>query len=437
MNPAADVWSKVLELMQPEMTSTTIKTWFDDATAVALEETRFVLYSPSRWKRDIIASRYVPRIQAALKELFSSDLEVVVLTEDQLASYTKPKPESFAVTDKYTFDNFVVGPSNKYAYNAALAVAEGNGENYNPLFIYGQPGLGKTHLLYAIAHKVRQLHPEHNIQYLKSEDFVNELIGYLRRGADMQQFRDKYRTADLFLMDDVQFIAGKDSSEEELFHTFNTLYEQGKPIVFTSDRPPTEMLRLEQRLRDRFRRGLTCDVQPPDYETRVAIIKNKSIRMGVELPAPVLEYIAENITSSVRQIEGTVNKLLAYQDLMGDAVNKDTVLRAVKDMLNDKTDILPTAGVIIEEVCKFFNLEPDVLRGQTRTKDVVYARQIAMYQIRQMTNLSLKEIGREFDGRDHTTVMHSAERIETMLKTDRELKEIIKDITSNVNNRYD
>ena len=210
MNPAADVWSKVLELMQPDMTSTTIKTWFDDATAVALEETRFVLYSPSRWKRDIIASRYAPRIQAALKELFSSDLEVVVLTEDQLASYTKPKPESFAVTDKYTFDNFVVGPSNKYAYNAALAVAEGNGENYNPLFIYGQPGLGKTHLLYAIAHKVRQLHPEHNIQYLKSEDFVNELIGYLRRGADMQQFRDKYRTADLFLMDDVQFIAGKD-----------------------------------------------------------------------------------------------------------------------------------------------------------------------------------------------------------------------------------
>ena len=439
MNPAADVWAKVLDLMQPEMTTTTIKTWFDDATAVALEETRFVLYSPTRWKRDIIASRYVSKIQAALRELFSADLDVVVLTEDELAKYDQPKQDNtgFAVTDKYTFDNFVVGPSNKYAYNAAHAVAEGSGLTYNPLFIYGQPGLGKTHLLYAIAHRVRQLHPDYNIQYLKSEDFVNELIGYLRRGADMQQFRDKYRTADLFLMDDVQFIAGKDSSEEELFHTFNTLYEQGKSIVFTSDRPPTEMLRLEQRLRDRFRRGLTCDIQPPDYETRVAIIKNKAIRMGVELPAPVLEYIAENITSSVRQIEGTVNKLLAYQDLMGDAVNKDTVLRAVKDMLNDKTDILPTAGVIIEEVCKFFNMEPEMLRGQSRTKEVVLARQIAIYQIRQMTNLSLKEIGKEFDGRDHTTVMHSAERIETMMKTDRELKEIIKDITSNVNNRYD
>ena len=290
MNPAADVWAKVLDLMQPEMTTTTIKTWFDDATAVALEETRFVLYSPTRWKRDIIASRYVSKIQTALRELFSADLDVVVLTEDELAKYDQPKQDNtgFAVTDKYTFDNFVVGPSNKYAYNAAHAVAEGSGLTYNPLFIYGQPGLGKTHLLYAIAHRVRPLHPDYNIQYLKSEDFVNELIGYLRRGADMQQFRDKYRTADLFLMDDVQFIAGKDSSEEELFHTFNTLYEQGKSIVFTSDRPPTEMLRLEQRLRDRFRRGLTCDIQPPDYETRVAIIKNKAIRMGVELPAPVL-----------------------------------------------------------------------------------------------------------------------------------------------------
>ena len=189
---------------------------------------------------------------------------MVVLTEDELAKYDQPKQDNtgFAVTDKYTFDNFVVGPSNKYAYNAAHAVAEGSGLTYNPLFIYGQPGLGKTHLLYAIAHRVRQLHPDYNIQYLKSEDFVNELIGYLRRGADMQQFRDKYRTADLFLMDDVQFIAGKDSSEEELFHTFNTLYEQGKSIVFTSDRPPTEMLRLEQRLREAERIGFERAVVP-------------------------------------------------------------------------------------------------------------------------------------------------------------------------------
>ena len=438
MNPAADVWAKVLDLMQPEMTTTTIKTWFDDATAVALEETRFVLYSPTRWKRDIIASRYVSKIQTALRELFSADLDVVVLTEDELAKYDQPKQDNtgFAVTDKYTFDNFVVGPSNKYAYNAAHAVAEGSGLTYNPLFIYGQPGLGKTHLLYAIAHRVRQLHPDYNIQYLKSEDFVNELIGYLRRGADMQQFRDKYRTADLFLMDDVQFIAGKDSSEEELFHTFNTLYEQGKSIVFTSDRPPTEMLRLEQRLRDRFRRGLTCDIQPPDYETRVAIIKNKAIRMGVELPEEVLIYVAENVTSNVRQIEGTVKKILAFRDLLGSNVDASSVTRAVRDMFKEPSDILPTAEVIIEEVGKFYDIDPNAIRGQGRTKATSWARHIAIYLTRHMTKLSLKDIGKEFDNRDHTTVLHSIERVEKQCKTDPETNEVIKDIRSNVNERY-
>ena len=438
MNPAADVWAKVLDLMQSEMTTTTIKTWFDDATAVALEETRFVLYSPTRWKRDIIASRYVSKIQTALRELFSADLDVVVLTEDELAKYDQPKQDNtgFAVTDKYTFDNFVVGPSNKYAYNAAHAVAEGSGLTYNPLFIYGQPGLGKTHLLYAIAHRVRQLHPDYNIQYLKSEDFVNELIGYLRRGADMQQFRDKYRTADLFLMDDVQFIAGKDSSEEELFHTFNTLYEQGKSIVFTSDRPPTEMLRLEQRLRDRFRRGLTCDIQPPDYETRVAIIKNKAIRMGVELPEEVLIYVAENVTSNVRQIEGTVKKILAFRDLLGSNVDASSVTRAVRDMFKEPSDILPTAEVIIEEVGKFYDIDPNAIRGQGRTKATSWARHIAIYLTRHMTKLSLKDIGKEFDNRDHTTVLHSIERVEKQCKTDPETNEVIKDIRSNVNERY-
>lgn len=420
-----------MALEQLDFPPSTISAWFDDVTVVSFGDNRLVLHSPVPFKKEFIESKFIAPLQEVLHNLTGDPITVVVVTGEYTAPSTSTSPY-----DDYTFERFIVGSSNKFAHAAALAVSQRPAAENNPLFIYGNSGLGKTHLMYAIANVLRRTHPEYRIIYVKGEDFTNELITAIQEG-NVQAFRNKYRMVDLLLLDDVQFIAGKDSSEEELFHTFNTLYEQGKPIVFTSDRPPTEMLRLEQRLRDRFRRGLTCDVQPPDYETRVAIIKNKSIRMGVELPAPVLEYIAENITSSVRQIEGTVNKLLAYQDLMGDAVNKDTVLRAVKDMLNDKTDILPTAGVIIEEVCKFFNLEPDVLRGQTRTKDVVYARQIAMYQIRQMTNLSLKEIGREFDGRDHTTVMHSAERIETMLKTDRELKEIIKDITSNVNNRYD
>ncbi len=437
MNPAADIWTKVMELMQPDMTATTLSTWFDDAYAVALEEDRFVLCSPTSFKRNIIASRYVPYIQKALYELFSADLDVVVLTEEELGSYHSPKKNDFLPgTEEYTFERFVVGSSNKFAHAAARAVADNPGRSYNPLFIYGESGLGKTHLLYAIAHTIHDSHPEYKVVYIKGDTFTNELIQAIREGRNAE-FREKYRGADVFLMDDVQFIAGRDSTQEEMFHTFNTLYELKKQIVFTSDRPPKEMLRLEDRLKTRFEWGLLADIQPPDYETRMAIIKNKAIRMGVELPEFLLQLIAENITANVRQIEGTVNKIMAYQDLMGDTVDKETVIRAVKDMFKDKPDIVPTADVIIDEVCKFYNIDPPTLRGQGRSKDISTARQIAMYLIRRMTNLSLKEIGREFDNRDHTTVLHSIERIEDLSKNDPERTEIIKDIIANINSRYE
>ena len=437
MNPAADIWAKVLALMQNEMTTTTINTWFDDTTAVELEGDRFVLYSPTPFKRDIIASRYLPAIQNALRELFSAEFQVTVLTEGELDRYQQPKKNDLIPgTEEYTFERFVVGSSNKFAHAAARAVADNPGKSYNPLFIYGESGLGKTHLLYAIAHTIHKNHPEYKVVYIKGDTFTNELIQAIREGRNAE-FREKYRGADVFLMDDVQFIAGRDSTQEEMFHTFNTLYELKKQIVFTSDRPPKEMLRLEDRLKTRFEWGLLADIQPPDYETRMAIIKNKAIRMGVELPEFLLQLIAENITANVRQIEGTVNKIMAYQQLMGDSVDKDTVIRAVKDMFKEKSDIVPTADVIIDEVCKFYNIEPATLRGQGRAKDISLARQIAMYQIRRMTNLSLKEIGKEFDNRDHTTVLHSIERIEDLVKTDPEKAEIIKDITANINIRYE
>ena len=437
MNLATDIWAKVLELMQPDMTTTTIHTWFDDATAVALEEDRFVLYSPTRFKRDIIATRYVPFIQKALHELFSTDFDVAVLTEGELDTYQQPAKSSFLPgTEEYTFERFVVGSSNKFAHAAARAVADNPGHSYNPLFIYGESGLGKTHLLYAIAHKIHQNHPDYRIVYIKGDSFTNELIQAIREGRN-PEFREKYRSADVFLMDDVQFIAGRESTQEEMFHTFNTLYEAGRQIVFTADRPPKEMLRLDDRLRTRFEWGLPVDIQPPDYETRVAIIKNKAIRRGMNLPDPVLQYIAENITSNVRQIEGTVNKILAFQELMGESVDVDTVTRAVRDMFKDKADFLPSPDIIIDEVSKFYNIDADALRGQGRTKDTALARQIAMYQIRRMTNLSLKEIGKEFEGRDHTTVMHSIDRIEKLTKTNPEIAEVIKDINANINARYE
>ena len=436
MNPAADVWSKVITLMQPDMTATTINTWFDDASAVALEDDRFVLYSPTRFKRDIIATRYVGKIQAALRELFSCDMDVVVLTEGELDQYSQPEKDNFFPgTEEYTFERFVVGSSNKFAHAAARAVADNPGKSYNPLFIYGESGLGKTHLLYAIAHTIHKNHPEYKVVYIKGDTFTNELIQAIREGRNAE-FREKYRGADVFLMDDVQFIAGRDSTQEEMFHTFNTLYELKKQIVFTSDRPPKEMLRLEDRLKTRFELGLLADIQPPDYETRMAIIKNKAIRMGVELPEEVLIYVAENITSNVRQIEGTVKKILAFRDLLGNNVDASSVTRAVRDMFKETSDILPTAEVIIEEVGKFYDIDPAAIRGQGRTKATSWARHIAIYLTRHMTKLSLKDIGKEFDNRDHTTILHSIDRVEKQCKSDPETNEVIKDIRSNINERY-
>ena len=439
MNPADDIWAKVIELMKQQgLSPTTIKTWFDDAKAVSLTEDSFTISTPNDYTQSVIKSLYIPKIEAALKELFSMDLKVVVLTEKELENTSAAKQDIlFPGTSDYTFERFVVGSSNRYAYSAARAVADIPGRaGYNPLFIYGESGLGKTHLLYAIAHTIHANHPDYKIVYIKGDTFTNELVAAIREGRN-QQFREKYREADVFLMDDVQFIAGRESTQEEMFHTFNTLYEAGHQIVFTSDRPPKELLRLDQRLQTRFEQGLPADIKPPDYETRMAIIKTKAVRMGLDLPEFLLQLIAENITANVRQIEGTINKIMAYRDLMGATVDKDTVVRAVKDMFKEKSDILPTADVIIDEVCKFYNIEPTILRGQGRSKDIVLARQIAMYQIRRMTNLSLDEIGQEFSGRDHSTVIHSNRQIEESIKSDSEKAEIVKDITANINSRYE
>ena len=439
MQSVSDIWAMILDRLREDLSETTIRTWFDETAVVALEGNTLVLHCPNDFKRSNIQDRFLGNIEAGLKDIFSTDMAVQLLDDEGLRRYQNKeaeRPPSLMESGEFTFETFVVGPSNRLACAAARAVADAPGQHYNPLFIYGDSGLGKTHLLYAIANSIHQNKPGLSVVYVKGDTFTNELIQAIREGRN-QEFRDKYRSADIFLMDDVQFVAGRASTQEEMFHTFNTLYEAKRQIVFTSDRPPKEMLRLDDRLKTRFEWGLLADIQPPDYETRMAIIKNKSIRMGIELPEFLLQLIAENITANVRQIEGTVNKIMAYQDLMGDTVDKDTVVRAVKDMFKDKSDIVPTADVIIDEVCKFYNIEPDSLRGQGRTKDISLARQIAMYQIRRMTNLSLKEIGREFEGRDHTTVLHSIERIEKMVKESPETAEIIKDITANINIRYE
>ena len=440
MKSAADVWEKVKSLMEGSMTAVSIETWFGDVEAVALEDTRLVLCVPTDFKRNIIRTRFQSGVESALKELFSFDVDVALLLPEERDAYAArqaaPAQTGGDGAERYTFERFVVGSTNRFAYTAAKKVAEEPGGAYNPLFIYGQSGLGKTHLLHAIANLVRQEHPNYRILYVQSEDFVNEFINNVRHGKDMQEFRDKYRLVDLFLMDDVQFIAGKDSSEEELFHTFNTLYEQKKQIVFTSDRPPHEMLRLEQRLRTRFEQGLPADIQPPDYETRVALLKNKSLERGISLPDPVLSYVAENITSNVRQIEGVVNKIMAFQELMGAQVDVETTIRAVRDILRAKENFLPSSDTIIQEVARFYELDAAALTGQSQNKEISSARNVAMYIIREMTQLSLAEIGQQFGGRHHSTVLNSINRVQKMMKQQPELMEIIRDITNAVNSAY-
>ena len=439
MKSAADVWEKLKSMMAAAMSDVAIETWFGDVEAVALEDTRLVLCVPTDFKRNIIRTRFLSTVEQALKELFSFDVDVALLLPEERDAYARQSAAPAAAggdVNKYTFERFVVGSTNRFAYTAAKNVAEEPGGSYNPLFIYGQSGLGKTHLLHAIANKVRHDHPGFRIMYVQSEDFVNELIGNLRRGIDMQGFREKYRQVDLFLMDDVQFIAGKDSSEEELFHTFNTLYEQKKQVAFTSDRPPHEMLRLEQRLKTRFEQGLSADIQPPDYETRVALLKNKALERGISLPDPVLSYVAENITSNVRQIEGVVNKIMAFQELMGAQVDVDTTIRAVRDILRAKENFLPSAETIIQEVARFYEMDASAVTGQSQNKEISTARNVAMYIIREMTQLSLAEIGQQFGGRHHSTVLNSINRVEKMMKAQPELMEIIRDITNAVNSAY-
>ncbi|MCD8144415.1 MAG: chromosomal replication initiator protein DnaA [Oscillospiraceae bacterium] len=433
MNSAADIWTKVLSLLEKDLPPVAIQTWFDDAVAVELNGNSFVIYTPTQFKYDIITSRYQELIEKHLFEIFGTETVLVILREGELEAHRAQNPENKNLlfgSMEYTFDSFVVGSSNRFAYNAAMAVANKPGNTYNPLFIYGPSGLGKTHLLYAIANRIQKTKPDLRICYVKGDQFTNELVQSIGHGTNAE-FREKYRECDLLLMDDVQFIAGKDQTQIEFFHTFNTLYEAKKQIVLTADHAPNELNRLEERLCTRFQQGLLADIQPPDYETRMAIIKNKAMSMGLDLPESVAEYIAENITSNVRQLEGTVRKILAYQELMGSNLDIDTVIRAIRDLIRERNEFVPSPDEIIEETAKFYGLNPQEIKGLSRTKEINTARQISMYLIRHITTLSLKEIGRVFN-RDHSTVMHAIEKVERLVKENRDTAEIIKDIKANL-----
>ena len=430
MNSINDLWSTVLDMISSKYTSTSIATWFSDCKPVAIKESTFIIYTPTDFKRKIITNRFGTALEEVLTDLFSSPFTVQILCGDETIESTSSFDDVLPEMEGYTFDNFIVGNSNKFAHAAAVAVTDKPGQTYNPLFIYGNSGLGKTHLLLAIGHDLLNKNPNMNVAYIKGDDFTNELIQAISRSTT-NDFHEKYRNVELLLVDDIQFIAGKTATQEEFFHTFKTLYESGHQIVITSDRPPMEMTTLDDRLRTRFEGGLMADIQPPDLETRMAIIRNKASQLGLLLSDDVVLYIAENITSNIRQIEGVIKRLTAYKEILDDTITIDSIKRAISDVIRVGT-FIPSPDSIINATANYFNMTAADLTGVNRTKGVTEARQISMYLIRTLTNLSLPDIGKIFN-RNHSTVLVSIRKIESQIEKNPELAAVIRDITSNIN----
>ena len=432
MNSLTDVWASVLDKLSGELTPTALNTWFSDCTPVELDEKRLVLQTSSDFKRNIISQRFGDTIRGVMSDLFCCDFSLLVLVGDEVKEYaSQSEPDDLPEAAAYTFDRFIVGQSNKFAHAAAMGVAENPGKVYNPLFIYGNSGLGKTHLLLAIAKYIREHHPDAKIGYVKGDDFTNQMVASLREGTQ-PEFRKKYRNVDLFLVDDIQFIAGKLGVQEEFFHTFNALTQDGKQIVLSSDRPPKDMPQLEDRMRTRFEWGLLADVQPPDLETRMLIVKRKADALNFDISDDVIEYIAQKLKNNIRQLESAVKKMQAYVQIQGANVNTATAQQAIRDILSDNKPIPVVVDKIITEVARTYGANPEDLRSKKKDAQTSKYRQISMYIVREVTGLSAKAIGAEFGGRHYSTVLYALDEIKKESDTDSTLRTTINDIIKNV-----
>ncbi|MBR5478641.1 MAG: chromosomal replication initiator protein DnaA [Clostridia bacterium] len=430
MNSAADIWAMVLKIMTDNLNvnEITINTWFKDTSAISFDNNKLVIVTPVKYIKERILSMYKDKILEALKLLFSMDIDFDVYAENEISS----EPVKKVVTDSdFSFEDFVIGNSNQFACAAAKAVAENPANAYNPLTIYSGPGLGKTHLINAIASTIKATNPDTNVVCINSEIFINEFIECVRDG-EIKSFQNKYRNADVLLVDDIQFIAGKERTQEEFFYTFNALYDAGKQIVLTSDRPPKEIATLEERLRSRFEAGLIIDINPPDYETRMAIISLKATRLGLDLSEDLRSLIANKITSNVRQLEGVAKKILAQRDLVNAPINEETVNNAIESVFQENPGLNPTMEMVVAEVSKFYQIEVEQIMSKSRVKEIVNARHVSIYLIKKIIkNSSYPSIGKFFNC-DHSSAMHSYNKVKNECAKNEEFKNQLKDIKSNI-----
>ena len=433
MDSFSDVFDRVKQLCREEMSEVAYDLWIGELEMVSLDGTAARLLCSSQFRRDIVNEKYNALLSRCFEEIMGFPVQVEIFSREAPPAAAAPAPAQpeFQPEKEYSFETFVVGSGNSLAHAAAWAVANNPAKSYNPLFLHGGSGLGKTHLIYAICGRIRQTHPEYRLLYVKGEEFANELILAIRNGTTAE-FKEKYRQADLLAVDDIQFIAGKESTQEEFFHTFNTLHNAGKQIVIASDRPAKEIKSLEERLRTRFEWGLTADVQPPDFETRVAIVKRKAELLHLDLPEDVAEFIANHLKNNIRQLEGAVKKLNAYYMLEGIQPVISVAQNAIKDILNETQPVPVTIEKIVGEVSRTFNVSPADIRGTKRNANVASARRVAIYILREVTGMSMEEIGREFSGRDHSTIVYSLKTMERDMKNDQHLRETVSDIIKNV-----
>ncbi|MDV8113960.1 chromosomal replication initiator protein DnaA [Bacillus sp. BAU-SS-2023] len=437
MMDIVSLWEKTLQLIKGELSPPSFNAFFKQIKPLQIQSNTLILLVPNDFTKGILEDRYLNLIESSVNQLslkkhnikfVLSENEVKGLDKDQQLDDDKQIRKKYPnLNPKYTFDTFVIGNSNRFAHAACVAVAEAPARAYNPLFLYGGVGLGKTHLMHAIGHHIMEQKKDPKVVYVSSEKFTNELINSIKDDRN-EEFRNKYRNVDVLLIDDIQFIAGKERTQEEFFHTFNSLHEANKQIIISSDRPPKEIPTLEDRLRSRFEMGLITDIQAPDFETRMAILRKKAQMEDIDVPNEVTVYIAKNIKSNIRELEGALTRVVAYSSLTNRTISFELASEALKDIITTSKHEEITVNRIKEKVSAVFSLKMEDFNSKKRTRSISYPRQVAMYLSRELTDLSLPKIGEEFGGRDHTTVIHAHDKISKDIENNEDFKEKVNKI---------